>query len=283
MRRGAWFYRLRVTLLGSLLAAVCLWACYDVMDRRARNEWSEPVTVGVVLLRFGDVSPEALTLLTERVRVLERRLSMELRRHRPEAEQPMIRLVPYGPVEVTELPPSDPGSTLWERLVHTVALFRYTRAVDAAASVPTLRLDSRIYLVAEPPGAGVDYSVEGYSEAGGRVGVTRVSLDVSTVDLGLFVVAHELFHTLGASDKYDEHGRTRIPEGLAEPERVPLFPQPGAEIMARNRVIGAAREMVPESLDELFVGRWTAREIGWLTAPLRERASATPIADASRY
>lgn len=283
MHRGAWFYRLRVTLLGSVLVAVCAWACFDVMDRRARTEWNAPITVGVVVMRLGDVSPEALVRLTERVRVLERRLSMELRRYRPEAQQPMIRLVPYGPVEVTEPPPDVPGTTLWERLVHTVELFQYTSAVDRAAGVPTLALDSRIYLLAEPPRSGFDYSVEGYSEAGGRVGVARVSLDATTVDLGLFVVAHELFHTLGASDKYDEHGRTRIPEGLAEPDRVPLFPQPGAEIMARNRVVDATREIAPDSLEELYVGRWTAREIGWLTAPLRERASATPIADASRY
>jgi hypothetical protein len=79
----------------------------------------------------------------------------------------------------------------------------------------------------------------------------------------LFVAAHELFHTLGASDKYDSEGRTLFPEGLPEPDRVPLFPQPAAEIMARNRVVSAAEEVAPGDLRELRVGLSTAREIGW--------------------
>lgn len=84
-------------------------------------------------------------------------------------------------------------------------------------------------------------------------------------DLTLFVVAHELMHTLGAGDRYDESGRTRIPDGLADPTLSPLYPQRAAEIMARNRVVSIApwKEVVPETLDELAVGPTTASEIGW--------------------
>jgi hypothetical protein len=102
------------------------------------------------------------------------------------------------------------------------------------------------------------------SEHGGRVGIARAELDHDTVDLSLFVAAHELFHTLGADDHYDADGRVRLPDGLAEPELVPLFPQRRAEIMARNRPVSATTEERPISLDELGVGPATAREIGWL-------------------
>ena len=103
------------------------------------------------------------------------------------------------------------------------------------------------------------------SEHGGRVGVASSELDASTVDLALFVAAHELFHVLGASDRYGADGSTLFPEGLAEPDLVPQFPQRYAEVMARNRPLSATEEARPESLDELWVGMKTASEIGWVS------------------
>ncbi len=85
-----------------------------------------------------------------------------------------------------------------------------------------------------------------------------IELDASTVDLALFVVAHELFHTLGASDKYDANGRAMIPDGLVEAQRVPLYPQRYAEVMTRNLVLAAGSERPPDSLAELGVGTLTA-------------------------
>jgi hypothetical protein len=106
--------------------------------------------------------------------------------------------------------------------------------------------------------------VEGEGQQGGRLGAVEVDLDGSMVDFALFVAAHELFHTLGATDKYDASGRTLMPAGLASPMLRPLFPQPCAEVMARNRPVGPGSEQPPDRLDELGVGPLTAREVGWL-------------------
>ena len=112
--------------------------------------------------------------------------------------------------------------------------------------------------------------VEGRGEQGGRVGVVEVELDETMADLTLIVVSHELLHTIGASDKYDAHGRALVPDRLAEPDRAPLFPQRFAEIMARNRPLdGKGNEAIPDRLDDVAVGPATAREIGWLAAPPR--------------
>ena len=255
---------MRVTLLLTILAVVSLWACYDVSARKARNHWSQPLRVALVVLEHGKVDMGAMLSLIARTPELERRLSVEYARYHPNEKSRLIEIVPYGPVQVTAAPPSEPGTTLWARVAHAYSLWRYTEHVDRVARLPTHTFDSRIYVVAEPARNPSELQVEGFSENGGRVGVARVELDTSAVDLALFVATHELFHTLGATDKYDETGRTLLPEGLAEPDRVPLFPQPGAEVMSRNRVISATREVVPENLDELFVGRITAREIGWI-------------------
>jgi hypothetical protein len=222
-----------------------------------------PLRVGLIVLSRGNVDRGALSSLVSRSKALEQRLAAEYARYRPGAPW-MIEIVPYGPVEVTSPPPSEPGVTLWQRLGHAYALWRYTESVDELAGVPTLALDSRIYVLAEPAEHASVLRVEGFSENGGRVGVARVELDATTVDLALFVAAHELFHTLGASDKYDSAGRTLVPDGVPEPLRFPLFPQPGAEVMARNRMLSPSVEVVPDDLEQLIVGRATAREIGWL-------------------
>ena len=59
-------------------------------------------------------------------------------------------------------------------------------------------------------------------------------------------------------------GLARVPDGLAEPSRTPLYPQRFAEVMARGRPVAAGEEELPKSLDELAVGDATAREIGWI-------------------
>ena len=46
------------------------------------------------------------------------------------------------------------------------------------------------------------------------------------------VIAHELLHTLGATDKYDlRTNQPAHPDGFAEPDREPLYPQSFAELM----------------------------------------------------
>lgn len=254
---------MRVAVLTGVLAAVALWACNDYRDRRARNECTAPIRVGLVLLRSGAVTPEAVRALATRAPELERRLATEFRRYRGGSRSPLIRISTYGPIDVAAKPPGPPGDGLWDRVAHAFELLRYTREVDARAGVPG-DLDSRIYVVATHASREGHRFVEGFSELGGRVGVVEVELDASTVDLGLYVAAHELFHTLGATDKYDSHGLSQLPDGLGDPEQVPLYPQRSAEIMARNRVLAPGVEIPPDSLGELRVGPRTAREIGWL-------------------
>jgi hypothetical protein len=83
------------------------------------------------------------------------------------------------------------------------------------------------------------------------------------VDFALIVAAHELFHTIGATDKYDAQGNTSIPAGLVEPDKVPRYPQDYVEIMARFRPTSATAGELPDTLGDLAVGPVTAREIGW--------------------
>ncbi|MEM7402301.1 MAG: hypothetical protein AAF304_10175, partial [Pseudomonadota bacterium] len=78
------------------------------------------------------------------------------------------------------------------------------------------------------------------------------------------VIAHELLHTVGASDKYGANGNPIPPDGLGEPDRKPLYPQRLAEIMAGTVASSATQSKMAKSLKTCVVGNRTAREIGWV-------------------
>ena len=76
------------------------------------------------------------------------------------------------------------------------------------------------------------------------------------------VITHELLHTLGATDKYDfANNLPRFPDGYAEPDRTPRYPQSKAEIMGGRIPIDAAHAETPVSLADAVIGARTAREI----------------------
>jgi len=79
------------------------------------------------------------------------------------------------------------------------------------------------------------------------------------------VIAHELLHTLGAVQRYDPATNLPVhPDGYAEPDRDPLWPQELAEIMAGRIPLSAQRAEMPEGLAQALIGEATAREIRWL-------------------
>jgi hypothetical protein len=79
------------------------------------------------------------------------------------------------------------------------------------------------------------------------------------------VIAHELLHTLGATDKYDPAtDAPRFPEGYGDPSQVPLLPQQTAELMAGRRILAPDRWEQVSGLDQVVLGHATAVEINWI-------------------
>jgi len=262
-QRKKLFFALRVSILLTILLGVVLYAWRDIDSRAARKDWSRPLTVAIVVIAAEPLDPTLVDRLRERSPTLEGRLTQEMRRYGSELSRPFSFEV-FGPVTVEGPPPELPTSESFSDAVQfSFALKRYAGRADDAAKIGSRRFDSCIYLVAKPPATKTRKAVEGLSQLGGRLGLVKVDLDSSMIDFAFFVIAHELFHTLGASDKYDTVGNPVVPSGLPEPDRQPRFPQRFAEIMARHRAVDAQRSVPPESLGELMVGIETAREIGW--------------------
>ena len=80
------------------------------------------------------------------------------------------------------------------------------------------------------------------------------------------VLAHELLHTLGATDKYNlSTGLPLYPIGFAEPDAEPRYPQRNAEIMGGRIPVSPSKAEMPNALTRTRVGRNTALEIRWVS------------------
>ncbi|MEN9580109.1 MAG: hypothetical protein RJA70_3118 [Pseudomonadota bacterium] len=257
------FFRIRVGVLLLVLVLVLLFAYKDFRSRAGRKDWNATLNVAVVLLTEPGVSPAALRDFRARFSGLTQRLSEEFERYGHAPTSPVLFTVAEAIERPMELPKPAQGSIV-EVLNTNYELWRFSRRVNERLAFDVTDYKSRIYVSLRVPKVDVRRFVEGFSQQGGHMGVVEVELAEDSIDFALFVVAHELFHTLGATDKYGPDGRTRLPDGLAEPELRPLYPQRFAEVMARNRPINEHDEVPPNSLDELAVGELTAREIGWI-------------------
>lgn len=96
----------------------------------------------------------------------------------------------------------------------------------------------------------------------GMVGIVNARASRRHAGPNNVIIAHEFMHTLGATDKYDvQTGLPLAPDGLAEPNRSPLYPQRRAEIMGGRIAIAPQDAIIPKSLDYAVIGPATAREI----------------------
>ncbi len=106
----------------------------------------------------------------------------------------------------------------------------------------------------------------------GNIAYTCVSTTI-TSDTQILTIAHELAHLLGADDHYIAPcGKytycCKLPEGLAEPDRVPLYPQVKASLMCGYIILvepGKGHGQAPGSIHQVVISPATAKEIGWVT------------------
>jgi hypothetical protein len=102
----------------------------------------------------------------------------------------------------------------------------------------------------------------------GLIVVAKLFAQHSAEGSNRVILAHELLHTLGATDKYDPATTLPLfPVGYAEPGRTPLYPQPRAELMAGRIPVGPDRAVIPGSLRQVVIGPASAHEIGWRQEP----------------
>jgi len=96
----------------------------------------------------------------------------------------------------------------------------------------------------------------------GMVGIVNAYASRQRSGSNNVIIAHEFLHTLGATDKYElGSGQPIPPDGLAEPDRIPLYPQRYAEIMGGRIALAENDAVIPKSLEFALIGPLTASEI----------------------
>ncbi|HUJ52196.1 MAG TPA: hypothetical protein VLX08_01455 [Steroidobacteraceae bacterium] len=250
---------IRILLLLLVLAAVALDAW---LDRVATQSWRETLWVGIFPLN-ADASPQAQRYLegltTQDFAPIEDFFAREGHRYGLQLELPVhLELYPQG----TALPPAlDPAAgplgTAWWSLK--------LRWFAARASQVPGRAPPRIRMfVLYHAAATLTRAPDSHGLQKGLVAVVHAFADRAMNGSNDIVIAHELLHTVGASDKYDpSSGAPLFPGGYAAPEREPLYPQTEAEIMAGRLALTTEEWEMPPSLKRVVVGPQTAREIRW--------------------
>ena len=89
----------------------------------------------------------------------------------------------------------------------------------------------------------------------GLIGVVNAFASPAQASRNNVVIAHEFMHTVGATDKYDPSNNQPVfPEGFAEPDRKPVYPQQRAEIMAGRIPVASNSAIMPRSPAACVVG-----------------------------
>jgi hypothetical protein len=96
----------------------------------------------------------------------------------------------------------------------------------------------------------------------GMVGIVNAFADRRHAGSNNVVIAHEFLHTLGSIDKYEAgSGLPLYPQGYAEPDRKPRYPQQFAEIMGGRIPLDELDAVIPKNLKHVLIGAETAAEI----------------------
>jgi hypothetical protein len=253
-----WRYlRISILLLVLGIAAYSTW-----YDRLSTTDWDETLWIGVFPINAegsGITTDYIEKLNPERIADIEEFLNREAKRYGVGISRPVrVDLYPL----VTEKPPQlaeDAGalSTMWWSLKLRMYARRASRAPGRAP--PQIR----IFVQYHDPSftQSVPHSV-GMQK--GLVGVVHAYADSNMTRPNNVVIAHEILHTLGATDKYDPNTLAPLyPIGYAEPRLEPRYPQTLTEIMAGRYALDPQTFEMPDSLADVRVGAATALEIRW--------------------
>lgn len=255
------FRKFRILVLSLILATVALGA-WRANSRL--TEWKHTVHVALYPIAADD-TPATRQFVAQLAAAdyedLGRWLQEESDRYGRTLLQPVaVHLAP----PLTELPPLPPApgkplETAWWSLQ-----LRWWASRHDAIAGPKPQV--RLFVLYHDPERG-DRLAHSTGLEKGQIGLIHAFATRSQRRQNLVVIAHELLHTFGATDKYDLATLQPLyPAGYAEPDKTPLLPQHFAEIMAGRTPLDEQRAEIPARLADTLIGPETAREIGLLPA-----------------
>jgi len=251
------FKQIRIALLLIILVLVIH---HQFNDKARVASWANPLFIAVYPVNAdgSDLSRRYIERLAERdFEPIERFIEREGARYGLELERPVYMQL-GNPVRNS--PPAPPiGGNFFQR-ASWIAKMRWWRwRFDNQGMDPDVIVLARYFEPAAntrlPHSTGVEQI---------RIAIANLFASQSMRGENLVVLAHEILHTIGATDKYDlASGLPIYPDGFAQPELKPLFPQRIAEIMAGRIPVAESSARQAQSLQQVVIGPRTAAEIGW--------------------
>ena len=252
------FRQFRIIALLCILAYV---AADQYLAEQRASSWRETLNVIIYPIN-GDNSKESQQtidgLSQSTFASVEQFMQKEIQRYGWPIEQPIkIKLAPQITKKPPALPELDSGvaSVMWWSLkMRWWALIENTYTGDK-----DIRLFVEYY---------ADEGTDSHVSVGLQKGLFSLIKNYTGkeyVERNNVIIAHEMLHTLGATDKY--HPVTLLPlypEGYANPALGRNQAQEKAELMGGRIPISADIAIVPESLDVCLIGEQTAKEISWI-------------------
>ncbi|MBL8266721.1 hypothetical protein [Steroidobacter sp.] len=248
---------LRILVLLLILLIVALNAYFD---RVYSTDWNTPLRVAVYPIN-GDGSAEAdqfiAGLQADRFENLEKFFDQEARHWGLTLERPVrFRAAP----QLHSQPPALARNANMLGVVWWSLRMRYWAWQTPD---PPGAPDVKLFVVYHNPALTPTLS-HSVGMQKGLYGVVNVFAERSMIGSNDVITAHELLHTLGASDKYDPRTSQPLhPIGYADPSKQPLLPQTSAELMGGRIPQSATESETPESLRQVLIGPMTAAEIRW--------------------
>ena len=251
------FRKLRIFFLlyVLLLVAITTWS-----TRERNTDWSEPLWVVVYPINGegSAVVDEYIKSLSEtNLEPIEKLFRDQAKAYGLSIANPVdVRLAP----EVASLPPTPPASGNPLSVAYWSLHLRYWAWRNDSFDGPSdIRMFTVYYDPDEHPNLAHSLGLQK-----GFLGVVNGYGDPNYDGRNNVVLAHEMLHTLGASDKY--HPTTNqalFPIGYADPEQSPLYPQTHAELMAGRIPLSKNKSKMPNTVSQTLIGTATALEIGW--------------------
>ncbi len=263
MAQGNVFRAMRISVLLMILVFVALGAW---LAKKRSTDWNDTLWVAMYPIN-GDgsaVTENYINALTDDdFAAVETFMTREAKRFGLTIERPVYPLLA---ARVRELPPQQPADgnplkVMWWSLKLRYWASRQDNGFDGPDP------DIRLFVVYHDPEV-TQRVAHSLGLEKGLIGVVNAWAGAPETPTNNVVIAHEMLHTLGATDKYDPVTSLPVhPDGYAEPARHPRHPQRKAEIMGGRIALSPTEAEMPASLKRTLVGPETAVEINWRPAP----------------
>jgi len=248
--------RIAILLVVLLVVALTTW-----QQHYRSTRWHVPLYVAIYPIAADD-SPVTRayldTLDAERFKAIDRFFTREALRYQLETSEPVKTRLRS---ELQERPPQRaPDAGMLTTILWSLRLRYWAWRVSGHVHEPE---DIRMFVLYHDPALTptVPHSL-GLTK--GLIGVVYAFAAPQMNGENNVVIAHELLHTVGATDKYNSaDDAPRFPDGYGDPAQQPLYPQLTAELMAGRRALSPDKASQALSLDEVVIGPATALEINW--------------------